>query len=108
MSWLARLPLRRTDQSPSLGFLVSHHSFSPCSVSAPELILAYADAACDPMDFPTAPTLAVPKVLDAAGLTKDDIELWEFNEAFSVVVRIVEKTLGIDPAKINVNGYVLV
>lgn len=34
----------------------------------------------------------------------DDIAAWEVNEAFSVVVRIVEKVLGVDPAKINVNG----
>ncbi|KAH9978080.1 Thiolase, N-terminal domain-containing protein [Lactifluus volemus] len=39
-----------------------------------------------------------------AGLKADDIALWEVNEAFSVVVRIVEKVLGVDPAKINVNG----
>lgn len=67
-------------------------------------ILAYADAACDPMDFPTAPTLAVPKVLEAAGLTKDDIDLWEFNEAFSVVGVAAEKILGLDHSKVNIRG----
>jgi hypothetical protein len=65
---------------------------------------AYADAACDPMDFPTAPTLAVPKVLEAAGLTKDDIDLWEFNEAFSVVGVAAEKILGLDHSKVNIRG----
>lgn len=67
-------------------------------------MIAYADAACDPMDFPTAPTLAVPKVLEAAGLTKDDIDLWEFNEAFSVVGVAAEKILGLDHSKVNIRG----
>lgn len=36
-----------------------------------------------------------------------DIALWEINEAFSVVIRAAEKVLQLDPAKVNVNGYVL-
>jgi acetyl-CoA C-acetyltransferase len=42
--------------------------------------------------------------LKKAGLTTDQISLFEINEAFSVVVCIAGKVLGIDPAKINVNG----
>lgn len=68
------------------------------------LFLAYADAGVDPIDFPSAPAFAIPAALKNAGLSIDDISLFEVNEAFSVVVRIVEKELGIDPAKINVNG----
>lgn len=59
----------------------------------------------EPKYFPEAPTVALPIALERAGLKADDIALWEVNEAFSVVVRIVEKVLGVDPAKINVNGY---
>lgn len=66
---------------------------------------AWADAGVDPIDFPEAPTVALPKALEKANLTIDDISLFELNEAFSVVVRIAEKTFNIDPAKINVNGY---
>uniref|UniRef100_A0AAX7TIU3 acetyl-CoA C-acetyltransferase n=1 Tax=Astatotilapia calliptera TaxID=8154 RepID=A0AAX7TIU3_ASTCA len=65
---------------------------------------AFADAAVAPIDFPIAPAFAVPKVLDAAGLKKDDIAMWEINEAFSVVVLANIKMLNIDPAKVNVNG----
>ena len=65
---------------------------------------AYADAGVEPIDFPSAPAFALPLALKNAGLTADDISLFEVNEAFSVVVRIVEKMLGIDPAKINING----
>lgn len=68
--------------------------------------LAYADAGTDPIDFPIAPTVAIPKALQKANLKVEDITLFEINEAFSAVVRIAEKVLGIDPAKINVNGYV--
>jgi acetyl-CoA C-acetyltransferase len=67
-------------------------------------ILGYADAACDPIDFPTAPTLAVPKALEAAGVKKEDIALWEFNEAFSVVGVASEKVLGLDRSIVNTRG----
>uniref|UniRef100_A0A7N6FDA3 acetyl-CoA C-acetyltransferase n=1 Tax=Anabas testudineus TaxID=64144 RepID=A0A7N6FDA3_ANATE len=67
-------------------------------------IVSFADAAVAPIDFPIAPAYAVPKVLDAAGLKKDDITMWEINEAFSVVVLANMKMLDIDPAKVNVNG----
>ncbi|WVQ71171.1 hypothetical protein IAR50_000696 [Cryptococcus sp. DSM 104548] len=67
-------------------------------------ILGYADAACAPIDFPTAPTLAVPLALKHAGLTQEDIALWEFNEAFSVVGIAASKVLGIPAEKINVKG----
>jgi len=46
----------------------------------------------------------MPKALEKAGLKIEDISLFEVNEAFSVVVRIVEKVLGVAPEKINVNG----
>ena len=61
-----------------------------------------------PIDFPEAPTKALPIALKKANLTIADISLFELNEAFSVVVRIAEKVCNIDPAKINVNGYVFV
>lgn len=67
-------------------------------------ILAYADAAADPIDFPTAPTVAIPKALEQAGVSASDVSLFELNEAFSVVVRAAEKIMSIDPAKINVYG----
>ncbi|KAF9820974.1 hypothetical protein IEO21_00951 [Rhodonia placenta] len=67
-------------------------------------IISYADAGVDPIDFPIAPTLALPRALERANLKTEDIALFEINEAFSAVVRIAEKVLSIDPAKINVNG----
>nr|KAF6323927.1 acetyl-CoA acetyltransferase 1 [Myotis myotis] len=67
-------------------------------------IAAFADAAVEPIDFPIAPAYAVPKVLKAAGVKKDDIAMWEVNEAFSLVVLANIKMLEIDPQKVNING----
>jgi acetyl-CoA C-acetyltransferase len=51
-----------------------------------------------------APIWAVPKCLAKAGLTKEDIDLYEINEAFSGSTVAALKTLELDPAKVNVNG----
>ncbi|XP_048094093.1 acetyl-CoA acetyltransferase, mitochondrial [Alosa alosa] len=67
-------------------------------------IVAFADAATNPIDFPIAPAFAVPKVLEMSGVKKDDIAMWEINEAFSVVVLANIKMLDLDPNKVNVNG----
>ncbi|XP_069496559.1 acetyl-CoA acetyltransferase, mitochondrial [Ambystoma mexicanum] len=67
-------------------------------------ILGFADAAVDPIDFPIAPAYAIPQVLRYAGLKKEDIAMWEINEAFSVVVLANIKMLEIDPERVNVNG----
>lgn len=67
-------------------------------------IVSYADAATLPIDFPIAPSLAVPIALERAGLSIKDIALWEFNEAFSVVARANEKILGLDSERVNVAG----
>ncbi|THH12388.1 hypothetical protein EW145_g45 [Phellinidium pouzarii] len=67
-------------------------------------IISYADAGLAPIDFPIAPTVALPKALASANLTVKDIALFEINEAFSVVVRAAEKIMGVEPEKINVNG----
>lgn len=50
-------------------------------------IVSYADAAIDPMDFPVAPAKVVPIVLERAGITADQVKVWEFNEAFAAVIK---------------------
>ncbi|MBP7173311.1 MAG: acetyl-CoA C-acyltransferase [Cloacibacterium sp.] len=67
-------------------------------------IVSYADAAHEPEWFTTAPSKALPKALDKAGLTISDIDFFEFNEAFSVVGLVNNKILGLDESKVNVNG----
>ncbi len=67
-------------------------------------ILGFADAAQDPMWFTTTPSLAIPKALKVAGVDKKDVGYYEINEAFSAVAIANNIKLGIDEAKVNVNG----
>ncbi len=67
-------------------------------------IIGFADAAQDPKMFTTAPTLATPLALKRAGLSIDDIDLFEVNEAFAVVVLAYSKVLNVPMDKINVLG----
>ncbi|GEP51786.1 acetyl-CoA acetyltransferase [Flavobacterium noncentrifugens] len=67
-------------------------------------IKSYADAAQEPKWFTTTPAKALPKALDKVGMTLSDVDFFEFNEAFSVVGLANAQILGLDNAKINVNG----
>lgn len=67
-------------------------------------IVSFADAERDPIEFTVAPAYAIPIALKRANLTVKDIDLWEINEAFSVVALVNTKLLNLDPAKVNVNG----
>jgi acetyl-CoA C-acetyltransferase len=66
-------------------------------------IVAYADAAVDPIDFPIAPAKVVPILLERAGLSASDIAVWEFNEAFAAVILANGKILGLKEGAENVN-----
>ncbi len=68
------------------------------------VIKSYADAAHEPEWFTTAPSKALPKALAKAGVSQDDIDYFEFNEAFSVVGLANMKILGLSDDKVNVNG----
>ncbi|AVT78367.1 acetyl-CoA acetyltransferase [Rhodopseudomonas palustris] len=67
-------------------------------------ILAMANIGDDPTLMLNAPVPAAKKVLQKAGLTKDDIDLWEINEAFAVVAEKFMRDLDLDRSKVNVNG----
>lgn len=67
-------------------------------------IVASADAAVDPIDFPVAPAKAVPIALERAGISKDQVSVWEFNEAFAAVIKANQKILGLDGANVNMLG----
>jgi acetyl-CoA acyltransferase len=66
--------------------------------------VAFAYAGCLPEEMGVGPVYAIPKALKLAGLTLDEIGLIELNEAFAVQSLAVMKELGLDPARINVNG----
>jgi acetyl-CoA C-acetyltransferase len=78
---------------------VDQHGLKPIAK-----IVSYADAAHEPEWFTTAPAKAVDKALAKAGLEKDTIDFWEFNEAFSVVGLANVKILGLDSEKVNIFG----
>lgn len=67
-------------------------------------IRSYADAAQAPEWFTTAPSKALPKAIDKAGLKFSDIDYYEINEAFSVVAIANNQEMKLDPAKVNVHG----
>ncbi|WP_298761189.1 acetyl-CoA C-acyltransferase [uncultured Psychroserpens sp.] len=67
-------------------------------------IKSYADAAQEPKWFTTAPAKALPKALDKAGISLNDVDYFEFNEAFSVVGLANMKILGLNDSNVNVNG----
>ncbi|KAF0127902.1 MAG: acetyl-CoA C-acetyltransferase [Xanthobacteraceae bacterium] len=64
----------------------------------------FAVAGCEPDEMGIGPVFAVPKLLKRAGMTVDDIDLWELNEAFAVQVLYCRDTLGIPHDRLNVNG----
>ncbi len=67
-------------------------------------IKSYADAAQEPKWFTTAPAKALPKALGKAGISIDNVDYFEFNEAFSVVALANMKILGLSDDKVNMNG----
>lgn len=67
-------------------------------------IISFADAEHDPAWFTTAPGNAAPRALKNAGLSKNDIDYFEVNEAFSVVPLVFNKMLDVDPEKVNIHG----
>ena len=66
--------------------------------------LGFAVAGCEPDEMGIGPVFAVPKVLQRLGLSVNDIDLWELNEAFAVQVLYCRDRLGIAPERLNVNG----
>ena len=64
----------------------------------------FAVSGCEPDEMGIGPVFAVPKLLQRAGLSVQDIGLWELNEAFAVQVLYCRDQLGIDPSILNVNG----
>jgi len=84
--------------------VVSEEKMKALNLTPVARIVAFADAAHEPMWFTTAPTLAAPKVLEKAKMSWDDIDFIEVNEAFAVVPLAFNKLMNVDPGKVNVHG----
>jgi acetyl-CoA acetyltransferase family protein len=88
----------------SATLLMSRQRADELSIPVQLIFRGFQVLGCDPDEMGIGPVFAVPKLLDRAGLRVDDIDLWELNEAFAVQVVYCRDRLGIDPAKLNVNG----
>ncbi len=84
--------------------LMSEEKANSLGLTILATIKGYADAAHEPQWFTTAPSKALPKALVKAGVTQDQIEYFELNEAFAVVGLANMKILGLDSSAVNVNG----
>lgn len=84
--------------------LMSEDKANELGLSPLASIKSYADAAQEPQWFTTAPAKALPKALNKANIKIEDVDYFEFNEAFSVVGLANMKILGLDDSTVNVNG----
>ncbi|RXR22889.1 acetyl-CoA C-acyltransferase [Flavobacterium stagni] len=84
--------------------LMSEEKAKAMGLTPLAVIRGYADAAQEPKWFTTAPAKALPKALSKAGIAIDEVDYFEFNEAFSVVGLANAKILNLDNEKVNVNG----
>ncbi|MEQ8580797.1 MAG: acetyl-CoA C-acyltransferase [Marinoscillum sp.] len=84
--------------------LVSKKKLDELGVKPLAKIIGFADAAQEPIWFTTAPSEAIPRAIKHAGLTAADVDFYEINEAFAVVALANNQKLGLDAAKVNVNG----
>lgn len=78
---------------------IEQHNLTPIA-----RVVGQASFAQDPAHFTTAPIECIERVLKKSGLTKDQIDLFEINEAFSVVTMAAIQSLKLDPEKVNING----
>ena len=84
--------------------LMSEEKAKALGITPMATLLSYADAAQEPQWFTTAPAKALPKALAKANLAQKEIDLFEFNEAFSVVGLTNSKLLDLPAEKVNVHG----
>lgn len=84
--------------------MMSDREASVRGLSPMGIMRGFAVAGCRPDEMGIGPVLAVPQLLERHDLKVADIDLWELNEAFAVQVIYCRERLGIDPAKLNVNG----
>ncbi|HEX9004735.1 MAG TPA: thiolase family protein, partial [Blastocatellia bacterium] len=88
----------------AINLLMSRERAEALGLKPKMIFRGFAVSGCEPDEMGIGPVFAVPKLLKRHGLTVDDIDLWELNEAFAVQVVYCRDRLGIDPAKLNVNG----
>jgi acetyl-CoA acyltransferase len=94
----------QTSDGAAAAVVISAERASALGLRPLARLVAYAYAGCDPETMGLGPVYAVPKALKLAGLTLDQIDLIELNEAFACQALAVIRQLSLDPAKVNVHG----
>jgi acetyl-CoA acyltransferase len=94
----------QTSDGAAAAVVLSARRAADLGIPALARFIAFAYAGCAPEEMGIGPIHAIPKVLRMAGLRLEDIALFELNEAFAAQSLAVIKVLGLDPAKVNVNG----
>ncbi len=94
----------QTSDGAAAALVMSSERAAQLGIQPLARFVAFAYAGCDPEEMGVGPVYAVPKALKLAGLTLDQIDLIELNEAFAAQALAVIRQLGLDPAKVNVNG----
>jgi acetyl-CoA C-acetyltransferase len=84
--------------------LMSEEKVKALGIKPLAKIIGFADAEQEPEWFTTAPAIALPKAIQMAGISPEDVSYYELNEAFSVVGLVNIKLLNLDPNTVNVNG----
>jgi acetyl-CoA acyltransferase len=94
----------QTSDGAAAAVVMSRHRADQLGIKPLARFVAFAYAGCDPEEMGIGPIHAIPKVLKMAGLSLEEIDVFELNEAFAAQSLAVIKVLGIDPAKLNPNG----
>ena len=84
--------------------LVSQKKVKELGLTPIAKIRGFADAAQDPLWFTTSPSLAIPKAMQRAGVAKQDVDVYEINEAFAAVAIANNRLLELDPVQVNILG----
>ena len=84
--------------------LASEEKVNQYNIKPIAKIIAHCSFAHEPKWFTTAPSKAVAKVLDISGMSKNDIDIWEINEAFAVTAMAAIEDFNLDEAKVNIHG----
>jgi acetyl-CoA acyltransferase len=94
----------QTSDGAAAAVVMSEERAQALGIKPMARFVSYAYAGCLPEEMGIGPVYAIPKALKLAGLTLEDIDIIELNEAFAAQSLAVIKTLGLDPEKVNVNG----
>ncbi len=94
----------QTSDGAAAAILMSDERARELSIKPLARLVSYAVTGCLPEEMGMGPVTAIPKALHRAGLTLNDIDLIELNEAFAAQALAVIRALGIDPERVNVNG----